>query len=652
MKLIRVMSRGTLLKVLFASLAFVIPFGMFWYTHSDSLGFADAGEFALVTKLASVAHGPGTPSYVYLGWLWSTILSLFSHSHFTNIMLFSIVSVAAACSLLYLTAFNFLKRTYPNYDDVYLHLVALFTPLAFASGFTAWYWANNVEVYPFHVFTFALMVYGAIQFNGSRKTSDLVIGAIGLALGLANHHLTTILFIPFLFLFAGRDVFTAPVVAKATPAKKKKADKKSSEITILSFIRSRQFVIFAATTFVVTTFFYGVMMIRASVDLPFKFGQPDNFDRFLFHVSGGAWADKMAAQTEGIIGMRFPYFSWLLMHQYGLFLLLIVAGVVELFRKGWSRMAYAIVGYFLVLQFYQIRLDQTGDSDAYMLLPYFALALAIPFGAAWLMQRSKQAVIILPLFVIAQMLWNFPLADKRDLNLSKSLMKSFDESAPKNSVILISDWTLVSQYYYYRIAENFRPDLVVINYDFKFTNYKIMPIMYPAFYKLIQPEYDNFIKELGAVHPEQIYNTGCDLSTPALSKAYTDLLHKTIAVCNEKQYPMLYDPHAFVYMMQNKLVSPNIFVSGCFVSQNKTPVVNSFAKLPFKWLDQPVIPHEPGAADKIVDIQAMLDFNHRYFDVLGDTADSRITQQSYEKIINLQKEMKENIPYLYRQKGI
>jgi hypothetical protein len=81
-------------------------------------------------------------------------------------------------------------------------------------------------------------------------------------------------------------------------------------------------------------------------------------------------------------------------------------------------------------------------------------------------------------------------------------------------------------------------------------------------------------------------------------------------------------------------------------------VVNSFAKLPYKWLDQPVIPHEPGCADKIVDIQAMLDFNHRYFDALGDTANSRITQQSYDKIMNLEKLMKENIPYLYRQKGI
>ncbi len=645
------MNKSTLLKTLFAFLAFAISFGLFWFTRSDSLGFADAGEFAVVTKLGSVAHGPGFPSYIYLGWLWSSILSLFSSSHFMHIMLFSITSTDVACSLLYLTVFGILKRTYPNLEELYQHLIALCSALAFASGFTAWYWANNVEVYAFHVFTFALMVYGAIAFNKSRATKDLIIGAIGLSLGLANHHLTTILFIPFLFLFAGRDVFAAPVVNKPG-AKKKKVDRKASEITILSFIRSRQFGIFMAVTFVTTTFFYALMMVRASVDLPFKFGQPDNLNRFFFHVSGGAWMNKTLENSEGIVGMRFPYFTWLLARQYGLFLVFIVAGLIELFRKGWGRMAWAIIGFFVLLQFYQLRLDQTGDSDAYMLLPYFALALAIPFGVGWLMERSKQAVAILPVLVIVQMLWNFPLDVKRQLDVSKSLMKSLDESAPKNSVILISDWTLVAQYYYYRIAENFRPDLVVLNYDFKFTNYKLLPIMYPEFYKLIKPEYDNFVTQLGIVNPQQIYNTGCDLSTPELGKAYTGLFLKTVSVCGAKQYPLLYDPHAFVYMLQNKLVSPNIFVSGCFVSHYKTPVVNSFAKLPYKWLDQPVIPHEPGCADKIVDIQAMLDFNHRYFDALGDTANSRITQQSYDKIMNLEKLMKENIPYLYRQKGI
>jgi len=645
------MNRSTVFKTVFAFLAFAISFALFWFTHSDSLGFADAGEFAVVTKLASVAHGPGFPSYIYLGWLWSAILSLFSASHFMHIMLFSITSTAAACSLLYLTVFGILKRTYPDYEELYQHFIALGSAFAFASGFTAWYWANNVEVYAFHVFTFALMVYGAVTFNKSRSTKDLVIGAIGLSLGLANHHLTTILFIPFLFLFAGGDVFTATVVTKPD-TKKKKVHKKASEITIVSFIRSRQFVIFATVTFVTTTFFYGLMMVRASVDLPFKFGQPDNLSRFFFHVSGGAWMNKTLENSEGILGMRFPYFAWLLMHQYGAFLLLVLAGLVELFRKGWSRMAYAIIGFFVLLQFYQLRLDQTGDSDAYMLLPYYALSLAIPFGIGWLMEYRRQAFALIPVFVIVQMLWNFPLDDKRKLDVSKSLMKSLDESAPQNSVILISDWTLIAQYEYYRIVENFRPDLVVLNYDYKFTNYKLLPIMYPEFYKLIKPEYDNFVMQLGKVNPQQIYNTGCDLSTPALSKAYTDLFLKTVSVCGAKQYPLLYDPHAFVYMLQNKLVTANIFVSGCFVSQTKVPVVNSFAKLPYEWLDQPVIPHEPGAADKMVDIQAMLDFNHRYFDAIGDTADSRITQQSYNKIINLQSAMHDNIPYLFRPKGI
>ena len=80
-------------------------------------------------------------------------------------------------------------------------------------------------------------------------------------------------------------------------------------------------------------------------------------------------------------------------------------------------------------------------------------------------------------------------------------MELLDASAPRNSVVIISDWTTVIQYYYYRIAENFRPDLTVLNYDIKFTHFRILPILYPAFYTKIQPEYDGFIEALRSEHP-------------------------------------------------------------------------------------------------------------------------------------------------------
>jgi hypothetical protein len=471
---------------------------------------------------------------------------------------------------------------------------------------------------------------------------------VGLGLGLSNHHLTTIFFMPFILLFTGADMF-APIRAVKQTAKGKKKEKEKVNwwTPILAFFRTRDFLIFSGVSAAVTLFFYGWMMWRASVELPFKFGSPDNLDRLFFHVSGGAWIKNMEQHVNGLVALRFPYFVWLFERQYGLFLLLIGAGLIELFRKKRYGFIVSALGYVALLLAYQLRINQVGDSDGYMLLPLYFLTFCVAFGCAWLWQWKKQVIAVLPVFLLAQVLWNFPIDDKRQFDLSESMMKSLDQSAPKNSVILVADWALVSEYYYFRIAENFRPDLVVLNYDFKFTNYTILENLYPDFYKLIKPEYDNYIEELGKEHPQQIYNTGCDLTTPALQKSFVDLYKKINAVCQAKGWPLLYDPKSFVYFTQNKIASPNFFVSGCFVSSVPTKMGGNFISLPFKWLDVPFVKYEPSAGDKLVDLQAMLDFHSRYYEATRDTADYLKVQESHAKIMRLEAEMKENIPFMF-----
>src|SRR5204862_4879094 len=106
---------------------------------------------------------------------------------------------------------------------------------------------------------------------------------------------------------------------------------------------------------------------------------------------------------------------------------------------------------------------------------------------------SLKLKFILPILILLQTGFNFNKCDRRNYNISESLMHLLDVSAPKNSIIIIADWSLVMQYYYSRIVENFRPDLVVLNQDIKFNYYKIIEVLYPEFYKSIQPEYGNFI---------------------------------------------------------------------------------------------------------------------------------------------------------------
>ncbi|HLP20292.1 MAG TPA: DUF2723 domain-containing protein, partial [Chitinophagales bacterium] len=388
------MSKNTLTKVFFPALAFLISFSAYFFTRSASLGFSDAAEFALVTKLGSIAHGPGFPAYVFLGWVWAGMLSVLGANHYFSIQLFSIIAASAAGVVLYFTTYNLSRKISAEQGEIYSGFVALVTALAFSCGFTMWYWSNNIEVYAFHVLAFSVLVYGALQYNQARSNRSIYITAVGLALGLSNHHLTVILFLPFLLLFTGGNMFASEPVGD----KKGKKPKPKKGSLVVEFITSKQFAWFAGITTAITVFFYGWMMYRAGLDMPFKFGRPDNLHRLYQHLTGAAWQTAVAAKVEGIIGMRAPYFGWLLVRQYGLFLIFILAGAIWLARGRRFAFMAVVVGYFLLLTAYQLRLNQVGDSDAYMLLPYYMLALFIPFGFKQLAAWKEQSLVAAGVF--------------------------------------------------------------------------------------------------------------------------------------------------------------------------------------------------------------------------------------------------------------
>jgi hypothetical protein len=243
---------------------------------------------------------------------------------------------------------------------------------------------------------------------------------------------------------------------------------------------------------------------------------------------------------------------------------------------------------------------------------------------------------------------HFPKTDVRKFDVSESLMKTLDQSAPLNSTILISDWTLVINYYYHRIAENFRPDLTVLNYDIKFTNYKMLPLMYPAFYKDIQPEYDQFVKLLGERHPEEIYNTGCTLDTPELMNSFITTIQRIRTRCRQTNTAFLADPKAYVFLMQQQVMTNQAKISGCFVSDTNTGMGKEFLDLNFNWLESSMLLKEPAATDKLVDFEAMLDFSRNYYKSVNDTAAYAKAEESYARVKKIQRQMKKNMPFVYR----
>jgi hypothetical protein len=393
------------------------------------------------------------------------------------------------------------------------------------------------------------------------------------------------------------------------------------------------------------------MYLRAHIELPYKFGNPDNWSRLIYHLAGGAWIKNTATSVSGLISLRFPYFMQLTFEQVFIFIPLMFWGLILFWKNNMRDLVLIVSGYYLLILLYQLRIDQTADTDAYMILPFILLSFPITYATILVLSKYKKSIYFIPLLLIIHTSVNFGKTDARDFDVSESLMKMLDKSAPKGAVILISDWTLVSQYYYYRIVNGFRPDLVVLSYDIKFTHYQILPAVYPAFYDSVKTNYDEFITNLGKEHPQEIYNTGCTLDTPELMNSFKAVVNRIQSYCATNNKAFMVDPKAFVFMLESGLMTTSSHVSGCFVTSTATNMGKSFVDLPFKWLDSPLLLRQPACTDKIVDIEAMLDFNRNYYKAIGDNEMYQKAENSFIKIKSIQRKIKKSMPFVYRPKG-
>lgn len=608
--------------------------------------FDDAGEFALVIKLGSIAHPPGTPAYILLAGLWTKLTDIFNVSTITALNTFASVCVSTACLLIYL---SFAKIGDHLKADNFLSVrfISMITAIGFGTAATTWAWANNIEVYSFQILTMSLLLFGLISFQFKKNISFIILAGTGIGLGLAAHHLTMIFFLPVAVLFLTDGLFN---YVQNDP-KKKKIKESSFIEKLITVFKSKAFIVLASTSALIMIFFYGWMFMRAQNEYPFMFGQPKTLDLLFYHLKGGSYGKNLTSASTDIISSRFPFFLKLTAMQFFVLLPFLLIGIREMVKGKMKVAVYSIIFYFLAMFFYQLNNNQWSSTDAYLLLPFLVLTIPVFIGClVW--EEKWKLKYILPVLILIQIGYNYKDHNKKSYPVSTDLMELLDKSAPKNSVVLISDWSTIIQYYYFRIVENFRTDLVVINYDMKFTHYRILPVLYPEFYHKIKPEYDKYITELGKEHPEQITNTGCDLSTEVLNNAFRTLILKTEEICKKENRFYLTDPKAHYFFSTNKFYQPGRYVSGCFSSSQPRDSISAdaFLRMDFAFLSSPLLMNDPSSLDKMVDFQAMLD-NHISFYKANNYLDKLAQAESAkEKVMKLQRELKKSMSFAYKIK--
>lgn len=548
--------------------AAIIAFSIYLITLAPSVYFIDSGELAAVASTLGIAHPTGYPLFTIIGHIFTLLPISSSEVYNLNVM------SAFFCSLGIFVFFRLMKYLLSNYQAIALapqkkpaaaknvktgstqkeksiefplpvaYAIAAFAALALAFSKTYWNTANSVEVYPLHVFflvTLVLVFIKAIYDTGNKKAAGntfisqnkyYLIFAFLLGLSFTNH-LTTILLAPAcLTLFFYVNIYDKPRLYR-----------------LLGFM---------AVCFLIGLSVYLYLPIRANMSPALLWGNPYNFERFFWHVSGkqfSVWIFSAKGSIPAfliLMGTTVGLCLWGLVKQKTLnqnihfifFVVISIMGyilisgsnpvVLQQFQKFssslWGEFGYGLVllaipgvfflskfnlklYYFTLLTFfgclfYAINYD-INDIYSYFLLSYITLAIWLAFGAAYIFNQMKgmlgnvlhqrifaAAIVLISLLALST---NYAVNDESKNHYVEEFTMNVFKNAEPNCIIISSQWDFwVSASWYYHFVKNIRPDITVIDKELlrRSWYYVFLEKNFPGVYKNSKAEIDRFLPEL------------------------------------------------------------------------------------------------------------------------------------------------------------
>jgi hypothetical protein len=167
---------------------FVGVMAVYLLTLAPGVLGGDPGEYQFVPYILSMAHPTGTPIYILLGKLWSSLP--FGPSVAWRMNLLSAVSASLATVTVYHHVQWRTRRIVP----------ALAAALSLAFGLTFWEQATMADKYAFNAFMVALVLHVALRWGETRSPTTLKLLALTYGLSL-THHRTMVLFAPTLLAY-------------------------------------------------------------------------------------------------------------------------------------------------------------------------------------------------------------------------------------------------------------------------------------------------------------------------------------------------------------------------------------------------------------------------------------------------------------------
>lgn len=532
-------------------------------TLTPSIPPTDSGELILAAWLPGVAHAPGFPLWVVLGWLTSHLLPVGSVPQRLNAM--SAWWGAAAVGMTYLllraallTAPLEARDQKPGINGD-LRVSGLWLPsvwiavavtILFAVSRTLWSWSVVAEVYSLHVFLvvtilWLLLVWRQRVQQGESAGRWLILAALVYGLALGNHNLTIGLLAPAIlfWLWINRRGLSWSLVA------------------------------LSALALALGALIYLYLPWRAAQDPLLNWGDPHNLERLWWHVTGKQYRVNLFGGTLASMARELGAGLLLWTQQFTpLAVPLLLGGVWALWRRDRALTIFTLLIAIFGVS-YAVIYEIADDRDAYYLASFLVSTLWLAAAWRWLSawatgtaaaavkdsdaahlrpgdraavvpNRSKTsrpasarvgrntdarpaasdaaraalttappaawrrvlpfALLFLPLLALV---WNAREDDHRHYTYPTTYAQNALDEAKPNALILTGDWQLVAPLLTLQFVNQERPDVAVVDV-LLFQNrpwyHRQIELTQPALLAPVAAEHEAFLAKLRQFESDQL----------------------------------------------------------------------------------------------------------------------------------------------------
>ncbi len=447
-------SEGIREQYIFLPLTMLLCGYAYFTTLCPTVYVGDSGELAAASYYLGVPHSPGYPLYCLLGWVFTHLPIGDDVAYRLNLM--SAFFAWLTILILYLIIYHFTRTPYLSFS------------ISLAYAFSPVFWSQAVvaEVYTLNTFLTALALYFMCRWVEKRTDKWLYLTAGTMGLAATNHQLS-ILLLPtglyLLWLFG-------------------KGLKKPMSFWMLLI-----------GLYLLGLMVYLYLPVRASVDPPINWGDPDTFGKFFTALTnpagsqvshGSRWLHLLhilylwTVQFSPVVLVKDSVIPVPIIWLFGIW------GIYKGLSTGW-RMAKVFV-VFMLLNLVTILYVSRPSEQELMLVGVYYLPVFLVFTVfmatgirEWLQRiqvlfkESEKTflsfilvlvIIILVLIPEYQYFQNRNDADRSGDYYAKDYGMALLDSCPDDSILLVN-WDDIFTLWYLQKVEDYRPGVIPVLTD-------------------------------------------------------------------------------------------------------------------------------------------------------------------------------------------